>query len=155
MGQPSYYSFNHIYEQDYSCAAPTPTPAPTPSSGCMTPGFDGSCPPGTYPDDFGMCCPALAGGGTGDTCSDPPAAFQCGTVLPETACPYTIYGYGSCYSPVLVDVAGDGFRLTDARRGVRFDIDGNPDGLAEQVSWTVPSSDDKFRSAGSFLDSHT
>jgi hypothetical protein len=23
MGQPSYYSFNHIYEQDYSCAAPT------------------------------------------------------------------------------------------------------------------------------------
>ena len=26
-------------------------------SGCTTPGFDGSCPYGTYPNGSGMCCP--------------------------------------------------------------------------------------------------
>lgn len=50
--------------------------------------------------------------------------------------------YGSCYSPVLVDVDGDGFALTDAARGVRFDLDGNPDRVKEQVSWTAAGADD-------------
>ncbi len=41
--------------------------------------------------------------------------------------PFLIYGYGSCYSPVLIDTEGDGFALTDAAGGVLFDLDGNPD----------------------------
>jgi hypothetical protein len=123
---------------------------------CTTPGFDGSCPPGTSPDAFGMCCTALAGEG-GELCPDPPLSFQCGTVLPMTNCPYTIYGFGSCYSPILIDIAGDGFRLTSPSQGVRFDLDGNPDRVKEQVSWTVPSSDDAWlaldRNRNSTIDS--
>jgi hypothetical protein len=39
-------------------------------------------------------------------------------------------------------VLGDGFRLTDAAGGVRFDLNGN--GTAEPISWTAPGSDDAF-----------
>lgn len=45
-------------------------------------------------------------------------------------------------SPVLVDVLGNGFRLTDAGRGVNFDLDG--DGTPERLSWTLPDSDDAW-----------
>jgi hypothetical protein len=46
------------------------------------------------------------------------------------------------YSPVLVDVAGDGFALTDAAGGVRFDLDA--DGSPERLAWTRAGSDDAF-----------
>jgi hypothetical protein len=45
-------------------------------------------------------------------------------------------------SPVLVDVLGNGFSLTDARGGVLFDING--DGKAERVSWTAAGTDDAW-----------
>jgi hypothetical protein len=43
-------------------------------------------------------------------------------------------------SPLLIDVKGNGFRLTKVANGVLFDIDG--DGHVEQVGWTHPDSDD-------------
>ena len=46
------------------------------------------------------------------------------------------------YSPIVVDVNGDGFNLTDSAHGVRFDLD--RDGTREQISWTVVESDDAF-----------
>jgi hypothetical protein len=45
-------------------------------------------------------------------------------------------------SPILVDVAGDGYRLTDAEGGVDFDLDGN--GVAERLAWTEADSDDAW-----------
>ncbi|HEX8072776.1 MAG TPA: hypothetical protein VF546_22710, partial [Pyrinomonadaceae bacterium] len=45
-------------------------------------------------------------------------------------------------SPVLVDVNGDGFALTDAAHGVAFDLRGT--GLREQWAWTAAGADDAW-----------
>ena len=135
MGQPSYYSFNHIFEQDYSCAVPTPTPTPTstptptPGGGCTTEGFAGGCPPGTEPNGYGMCCLSSGGCEGWDVCDEPEVydTLTCSCVYP---------------SPIIIDAAGDGFRLTDAAGGVQFDI--NADGRAERVAWTEAGADDAW-----------
>ena len=44
--------------------------------------------------------------------------------------------------PVLLDPAGDGFRLTSRAGGVLFDLDGAND--IERVAWTAPGSDDAW-----------
>jgi hypothetical protein len=44
-------------------------------------------------------------------------------------------------SPILIDTAGDGYRLTSAEFGVEFDL--NDNGVkSERVAWTEPDSDD-------------
>ena len=48
----------------------------------------------------------------------------------------------SCYSPIVIDVAGNGFDLTNAEDGVLFDV--NRTGTREQVSWTSANSDDSW-----------
>jgi len=74
-----------------------------------------------------------AGGGEPDPCAGVTCYYQTGDVIGNDPC---------CPSPILVDVAGDGFNLTDAIGGVNFDL--NSDGVAEHLSWTSATSDDAF-----------
>lgn len=64
----------------------------------------------------------------------------------------TWHGYPECYcdypyqtdpgSPILIDVLGNGFDLTDGTNGVNFDLNG--DGSTELISWTSASSDEAW-----------
>jgi hypothetical protein len=45
-------------------------------------------------------------------------------------------------TPILIDVLGNGFRLTDTLGGVKFDLDN--DDLKEQLAWTAEGSDEAF-----------
>ncbi len=81
-------------------------------------------------------------GDTSDSCSpcnpDPYDVFMCqqsgGT-----------YDWSSCFcgqSPIVIDVLGNGFNLTNYTNGVDFDITG--DGNAERLAWTSVNSDDSW-----------
>lgn len=49
---------------------------------------------------------------------------------------------GPVYSPIVIDISGDGLNLTDTQGGVNFDL--NDDGVAERSSWTATDSDDAW-----------
>jgi len=57
-------------------------------------------------------------------------------------CVPTADGWECCGTPVLIDVKGDGFKLTNAATGVNFDLDSN--GSPERRAWTEAGTDDAW-----------
>lgn len=96
--------------------------------------------PWDTPDCHDTCDP-----GGGDDCVifcdvQPPEGGGCGECSAWSDCKCRCVPT-SC-SPILVDILGNGFALTDASTGVNFDLDTN--GVAQRLAWTAIGSDDVF-----------
>jgi len=91
------------------------------------------------PPENGYAAPAGAcssGGDVGGTCDQQPPLNGCGAGEWSPVCCCCVY------SPILVDILGNGFDLTSAAGGVSFDLDS--DGRADHIAWTRADSDDAF-----------
>lgn len=143
MSTPGYDNFNEVtgrptwptpcdnetlYASNYNACPPT---LPAPGSGwewdiysCMwvEPGPTPTPTPSLCSEEQAMDCINSLGQWVEETC-------------------YCDHSIGP-HTPILVDVLGDSFNLTDASNGVNFDLDSN--GSSERLSWTGSGSDDAW-----------
>ena len=128
------------------CPAPTPTPTPTTLQDCQAGGdfwsyaentclSEDDCTNSGGTVDFAQGTCDSSGGGGGLPCGPTLDGGSNNTCACAPDDP-------TCSSPILVDLLGDGFSLTDAAGGVNFDLDS--DGLKEKLSWTAAGSDDAW-----------
>lgn len=75
-------------------------------------------------------------------CSQQPADDGDGGGGGGICCVATADGIECCGTPILIDVTGDGFKLTNATAGVNFDLDSN--GTHEGRAWTEVGTDDAW-----------
>jgi hypothetical protein len=91
-------------------------------------------------------CNQFGGGYDAEFCTCPDASGAC--YAPPEGCPQDQrWDEQTCscsqdFTPVVVDVDGDGFQMTNAFNGVDFDI--TSDGAKEKISWTAANSDDAW-----------
>ncbi|HSE21590.1 MAG TPA: hypothetical protein VLB68_08010, partial [Pyrinomonadaceae bacterium] len=114
----------------YCPSSPTPTPTPTPTP---APNNQSECESiNWYWNPFAEVCQ-----------QDPPPSCE---LLPEL-CENGIWSFQWCgcvpyNTPIVVDVAGDGFDLSTSAAGVSFNL--NNTGGREQLAWTNTGSDDAW-----------
>jgi hypothetical protein len=107
----------------YCPATPTPSPSPTPDPVECNPGQAAYC--------WDIFCTGLDPNDCNDCDWNPPPG-ECGS--PQAGC--------NC-SPILIDVDGNGFSLSNAANGVEFDLNGDGEFQA-RLGWTAPGSDDAW-----------
>jgi hypothetical protein len=109
--------------------ATTGNPGANGSAGSIDKHQMSSCPGGNCPD--GECPDACFG----------PVDF----CVYQNGCPSGLSTNGVCCyqpSPILIDVGGDGFALTNGAQGVFFDL--NADGTPERIAWTATNSNNAW-----------
>ena len=132
LDDPCRQEATEFYTTHDDASCPTPTPTPTPP--CERPVNFTAYPNSGCPPRFtkiGNCCECRPTQQRLDWCR-----IHLGTFDPDV-CDCVDFA-----SPVLVDVAGDGFALTDNAGGVSFDLDS--DRTPERLSWTAARTDDAW-----------
>jgi hypothetical protein len=116
-------------------AAPTPTPTPPPSP-TPTPAPTPDCGPVHVYNPITLDCDCANGASAAD-CEAGAEVWcekKCRCTASQAAC--------NARSPIIVDITGNGFHLTDAANGVNFDLNAN--GVPERIAWTAAGSDNAF-----------
>lgn len=118
---------------DVTFTVPTPVPTPTPGGG-------GECRSG-YTDS----------GKRFEKYKESDTSNRCSSCNPDTAELFFFvqsggtYDWVSCFcgqSPIVLDILGNGYDLTNAINGIFFDITAT--GRSQRIAWTSPNSDDAW-----------